>query len=203
MVGAATWIPARGFLRTPPTSPAPSGTRRWRVLRATSPSGPPPSATQHDMHEQPRIQPSVTTACRPRADRVAMPCAPQVQRDPCTTAGARQPQAPAVTDRHTPGTRQHRRRPADASAVHPGGCGPGSVGVDSDTVGVADAADEAVTVLDRFLAAGISREAFDAHLAAGQIAVGGERITDPATPAPKPNVVTIMLPQRPALDPEN
>ena len=50
-----------------------------------------------------------------------------------------------------------------------------------------------VTVLDRFLAAGVSREVFDAHLAAGRIAVAGERITDPATPAPQPTAVAIML----------
>jgi hypothetical protein len=59
--------------------------------------------------------------------------------------------------------------------------------------GVADAEGDGVTVLDRFLAAGISREAFDAHLAAGRIAVKGERITDPATPAPKPTNISIML----------
>ena len=50
-----------------------------------------------------------------------------------------------------------------------------------------------VTVLDRFLAAGVSREAFDARLAAGRIAVAGERVTDPATPAPPPTAVAIML----------
>ena len=53
---------------------------------------------------------------------------------------------------------------------------------------------QSVTVLDRFLAAGISRESFDEHLAAGQIAVAGKRITDPATPAPPPTAVAIMLP---------
>jgi hypothetical protein len=47
----------------------------------------------------------------------------------------------------------------------------------------ADTGDAVVRVLDRFLSAGISREAFDAHLAAGRIAVAGVRITDPATPA--------------------
>ena len=50
-----------------------------------------------------------------------------------------------------------------------------------------------VTVLDRFIAAGVSRESFDVALAAGRIAVGGERITDPATPAPPPAAVAIML----------
>jgi hypothetical protein len=50
-----------------------------------------------------------------------------------------------------------------------------------------------VTVRDRFLAARISRAAFDEHLAAGQIAVAGQRITDPATPAPHPTAVAIML----------
>lgn len=50
---------------------------------------------------------------------------------------------------------------------------------------------------------GISRESFDAHLAAGQIAVGGERITGPATSAPRPTDVTIMLPQHAVVDPEN
>jgi hypothetical protein len=57
-----------------------------------------------------------------------------------------------------------------------------------------DAAGEAVvvTVLDRFLTAGVSREAFDAHLAARRIAVAGEQVTDPATPTP-PTAVAIML----------
>jgi hypothetical protein len=84
-------------------------------------------------------------------------------------------------------------------AIHPDGSAgePSLVGADSDTVDVADAVDDAMTVLDRFLAAGISRESFDAHLAAGQIAVDGERITDPTTPAPKPTVVTVMLLQSP------
>ena len=50
-----------------------------------------------------------------------------------------------------------------------------------------------MTVRDRFLAAGVSREMFDAHLAARRIAVDGERITDPATPAPPPTAVAIML----------
>jgi hypothetical protein len=50
-----------------------------------------------------------------------------------------------------------------------------------------------VTVLDRFLAAGLSREAFDAHLAAGRIAVAGRPVTDPATLAPHPMAVAITL----------
>jgi hypothetical protein len=58
---------------------------------------------------------------------------------------------------------------------------------------MADAGDAVVTVLDRFLSAGVSREEFDAHLAAGRIAVGGERIVDTATPAPPPIAVAIML----------
>jgi hypothetical protein len=52
---------------------------------------------------------------------------------------------------------------------------------------------DVVTVLDRFLSAGVSREMFDAHLAARRIAVDGERITDPATPAPLPSTVGVML----------
>lgn len=67
------------------------------------------------------------------------------------------------------------------------------VGVGGETAGVADAGDAVVTVLDRFLSAGISREEFDAHLAAGRIAVAGERIADPATPAPTSTAVAIML----------
>lgn len=52
--------------------------------------------------------------------------------------------------------------------------------------GSADAASPtAVTVLDRFLAAGISREAFGAHLAAGRVRVNGRTTTDPDTPAPR------------------
>jgi hypothetical protein len=62
---------------------------------------------------------------------------------------------------------------------------------DSDAAGGSAAA--AVTVLDRFLAAGLSRETFDAHLAAGRIAVAGQPVTDPATPAPPPTAVTVTL----------
>jgi len=54
--------------------------------------------------------------------------------------------------------------------------------------------DDGVAVLDRFLAAGISHTLFDEYLTAGQIAVAGQRITDPATPAPRPIAVAIMLP---------
>jgi hypothetical protein len=50
-----------------------------------------------------------------------------------------------------------------------------------------------MTVLDRFLAAGISRESFDAHLATGRIVVAGERVTDPATPVAKSTAVWIAL----------
>ena len=50
-----------------------------------------------------------------------------------------------------------------------------------------------VTVLDRFLAAGVSRETFDAHLAARRVAVDGQRVTDPATPAPLATTVGVML----------
>ena len=78
-------------------------------------------------------------------------------------------------------------------------CGgePDSVGVSGDTGAVADVHDvdrDRVTVLDRFLTAGISRESFEQYLAAGQIAVAGQRITDPATPAPRPTTMAIMLP---------
>jgi hypothetical protein len=59
--------------------------------------------------------------------------------------------------------------------------------------GTGDGEGDLVMVLDRFLAAGISREAFDAHLAAGRIAVAGERITDPATAASRSADVQIML----------
>ena len=62
-----------------------------------------------------------------------------------------------------------------------------------DAVGGDAVAVAVVTVLDRFLAAGVSREAFDADLAAGRIAVAGQRVTDPATPAPHPMAVAIML----------
>jgi hypothetical protein len=82
------------------------------------------------------------------------------------------------------------------------------VGTEGETAGVADrdaeretdvcigadAEGEAVvTALDRFVAAGVSRETFDTALTAGGIAVAGERITDPATPAPPPTAVAIML----------
>ena len=58
--------------------------------------------------------------------------------------------------------------------------------------GVALGAD-VVTVLDRFLAAGVSREMFEAHLAARRVAVEGVRVTDPATPAPLSTTVGVML----------
>jgi hypothetical protein len=64
---------------------------------------------------------------------------------------------------------------------------------DGDTVGGSAGEAAVVTVLDRFLAAGLSREVFDAHLAAGRIAVAGRPATDPATPAPPPMAVAIML----------
>ena len=66
------------------------------------------------------------------------------------------------------------------------------VRIDADA-GVDVAGEAVVTVLDRFVAAGVSRESFDSALAAGRIAVAGERITDPATPAPPPTAVAIML----------
>jgi len=65
--------------------------------------------------------------------------------------------------------------------------------VGGDAVGGPVGAASVVTVLDRFLAAGLSREAFDAHLAAGRIAVAGRPVTDPATPAPPPTAVVITL----------
>jgi hypothetical protein len=73
-----------------------------------------------------------------------------------------------------------------------------AVPADGETVGGeavagSDGAAGVVTVLDRFVDAGVSRETFDAALAAGRIAVAGERITDPATPAPPPTAVAIML----------
>jgi hypothetical protein len=49
------------------------------------------------------------------------------------------------------------------------------------------------TVRDRFLAAGISQEDFEAYLGAGRVAVAGVRTRDPATPAPHPTAVAIML----------
>jgi hypothetical protein len=65
--------------------------------------------------------------------------------------------------------------------------------VGGDAVGRSDSAAAVLTVLDRFLTAGLSREVFDVHLAAGRIAVAGQRITDPATPAPHPTAVAITL----------
>jgi len=75
---------------------------------------------------------------------------------------------------------------ADGDAV-------GGDAVGGDAVAGSAGAVAVVTVLDRFLAAGVSREAFDADLAAGRIAVAGQRVTDPATPAPHPMAVAIML----------
>jgi hypothetical protein len=64
---------------------------------------------------------------------------------------------------------------------------------ENEESGTGDGEGDVVMVLDRFLAAGISREAFDAHLAAGRIAVAGERITDPVTAASRSADVQIML----------
>jgi len=65
--------------------------------------------------------------------------------------------------------------------------------VADDAIGGSAGAAAVVTVLDRFLAAGLPREAFDAHLAAGRLAVAGQRVTSPAMPAPHPMAVAIML----------
>ena len=79
--------------------------------------------------------------------------------------------------------------------------------VDSDGVGVEDARPPAAadrtalevvgggpyTVLERFLAAGISRTSFAAHLAAGRVRVNGRRVTDPDTPAPRPCTIVLVL----------
>lgn len=51
------------------------------------------------------------------------------------------------------------------------------------------------TVFERFLAAGISRASFEAHLAAGRVCVAGRRVTDPDTPAPWPCCVVLGLDQ--------
>jgi hypothetical protein len=67
---------------------------------------------------------------------------------------------------------------------------------DGDAVGSSAGAAAVVTVLDRFLAAGLSREVFETHLAAGRIAVAGLPVTDPATPAPPPMAVAITLDPR-------
>lgn len=47
---------------------------------------------------------------------------------------------------------------------------------DGDAVGSSDGAAAMVTVLDRFLVAGLLQEVFDAHLAAGRIAVAGQQV---------------------------
>ena len=46
---------------------------------------------------------------------------------------------------------------------------------------------------DRFSAAGISPQDFDAAVAAGRIAVAGERVGDPGTAASRPTAVALML----------
>jgi hypothetical protein len=71
-----------------------------------------------------------------------------------------------------------------------------AVSADGDAASRSATESAAVTVLDRFLAAGLSREAFDAHLAAGRIAVAGQPVTDPTAPAPPPTAVAIMLDPR-------
>ena len=85
-------------------------------------------------------------------------------------------------------------RESDVSADADAGAGAGAdAGADAGAGAEGEAVVTVVTVLDRFIAAGVSRESFDVALAAGRIAVGGERITDPATPAPPPTAVAIML----------
>jgi hypothetical protein len=88
-------------------------------------------------------------------------------------------------DRATPGAASVNG--ADSAASAAGGA---DIGHESSAGGEAA---QVVTVVDRFLGAGISRAAFEAHLAAGRIAVAGVRITDAATPAPQPLDVRIML----------
>ena len=83
--------------------------------------------------------------------------------------------------------------PALDLAASAGGDAVGGDAVGGDAVARSAGAVAVVTVLDRFLAAGVSREAFDTDLAAGRIAVAGQRVTDPATPAPHPMAVAIML----------
>lgn len=83
--------------------------------------------------------------------------------------------------------------PASELAASTVGDALGSDALGGDAVGGSAGAVAVVTVLDRFLAAGLSREVFDAHLAAGRIAVGGRRVSDPAVPAPHPMAVAITL----------
>ena len=54
------------------------------------------------------------------------------------------------------------------------------------------AASGVVTVFDRMHAAGISPESIERHLAAGEVRVDGERVTDPNLPAPKPAVIALI-----------
>jgi hypothetical protein len=54
------------------------------------------------------------------------------------------------------------------------------------------AASDVVTVFGRMHAAGISRESIERHLAAGEVRVDGERVTDPNHPAPKPAVIALL-----------
>jgi hypothetical protein len=67
------------------------------------------------------------------------------------------------------------------------------VSIDADAGADADSEAVVVAMLDRLVAAGASRETFDAALPAGRNAVVCGRITDPATPAPPPTAVAIML----------
>jgi hypothetical protein len=50
-----------------------------------------------------------------------------------------------------------------------------------------------VTLFDRMTAAGICQESIERHLAAGQVCVDGELVTDPYRPAPKPAVIVLTL----------
>ena len=73
--------------------------------------------------------------------------------------------------------------------------GPRTVGARAHDDGVTDDQLEPgdVRLVDRMLAAGLSAERIELHLAAGRVRVDGQRVIDSNHPAAKPAVITIAL----------
>jgi hypothetical protein len=58
--------------------------------------------------------------------------------------------------------------------------------------GMTDEQPEDPRVFDRMLAAGLSIERIEQHLAAGRVRLDGELVTDPYTPAPSGTLIVLM-----------
>ena len=72
---------------------------------------------------------------------------------------------------------------------------PRTVGAPAHQGDVSDeqSAPDGVRVFDRLLAAGLSLERIEAHLAAGRVHVDGELVTDPYAPAPPPARIVLNV----------